>query len=231
MKICIVTGGTHRRFKTHRNHEIYAQKHSYDLRVDYGSYPHLQNATFFKVSAVAAALPHYDWIFWLDDDALFTDFEKKLERFIRVLNKDNILGIGKSPVNPEGLWTYLNSGAFFLRNCPRAFELLRMIQEMPFHKVQAWWNSRRCGMSVPHSEQDALTYILLEHYREQDVRYFDSRDFNARPYHYRQSPTDHFIVHFAGGTKGAKELAIADFARRLRLNKSLLPVNVDFTTS
>jgi len=225
MKICIVTGATYRRFKSHRNHEIYAKKHSYDLRVDYGIYPNLKNVTFFKVSAIAAALPHYDWIFWLDDDAFITDFEKKLEVFIRVLDKNKIIGIGKSPVNREGQWTFLNAGAFFLRNCPKSFDLLRLIQEMPSKKIQAWWNSRRLGMSIPHSEQDALIYVLLEHCQEQDVRYFDSRDFNARPYHYRQLLTDYFIVHFA--ITGDKTKAIAEFGKRFGLDESLVPRHLE----
>ena len=67
--------------------------------------------------------PRVEWIWWLDSDALFTDmsFQVPLENYTDF----NLVLYGfDDQVYRKKLWTGLNTGSFFLRNCQWSLDLL-----------------------------------------------------------------------------------------------------------
>jgi hypothetical protein len=223
-KICIVSGGIPHRLRSDINHRMYAARHSHDYLHDTGPYQALQNIYFFKLHSVEKALPHYDWVFWIDDDAFFTDFEKDLAGFIQDISPDVFLVICKSPVNPQGWSTFLNSGVFFVKNCEASFAFLDAAKAVPLEKVKPWWDEARLG-PYTGTDQDAVTYTLHENHLLSKVRLLDYGAFNNRPYHYQARANEHFIVHFPGVPD--KHAAIDEFSRRYDLqNGTLIPNRV-----
>ena len=78
MRLGIVSGGRPPRYRSYINHGVYALKHGHTYIRNLTSYPNLQTPNFHKLHAVADALPAFDWVLWLDDDAFFTDFERDI---------------------------------------------------------------------------------------------------------------------------------------------------------
>jgi hypothetical protein len=226
MRLCIVSGATHHRFYADTNQRIYAKRHGYDYRFDMGPYDlgtHMarRKVGFFKISAVERALPDFDWVFWIDDDAFFTDFDKPLAPFLDGIGPDVFWVACKSPVNPEGRWSYLSSGQFFIRNCEESFAFLRTVRNVPPEVIKPWWDEQKVGLSTT-GDQDAFVYTLLTDNLLPRVRLMEYQTFNNRWYHYEERLNEHLIVHFAGAEK-QKRLDIANFAAKFGLDESLVP--------
>lgn len=220
-RLCIVSGGIPHRLKSDINHRLYAARHSHEYLHDTGPYAALKNIYFFKLHSVEKALQYHDWVFWIDDDAFFTDFEKNLDDFIQDVGPDVFLVICKSPVNPQGWSTFLNSGVFFVKNCADSFAFLNAAKTVPLERVKSWWDETRLG-PYTGTDQDAVTYALHENRSLTKVRLLDYNAFNNRPYHYQALANEHFIVHFPGVPD--KHAAIDEFSRRYDLqNATLVP--------
>jgi hypothetical protein len=224
MQICIVSGTTNRRFRSDINHRIYADLHGYDYVFDTGPVSTLQNAYFLKIQAMQRVLHQYDWVFWIDDDAFFTNFDRRLESFVEGIQRESFLLICQGLVlNRRGQFAFLNSGVFLLKNCGESTRFLELVNRVPLTAVKAWWNARKFGVFTS-GDQDAITYVLHEHSLISKTSMLPYNAFNNRPYHYCDSPGEHFVVHFRVGQKPA---AILEFARKFGLDEaSLLPQSV-----
>jgi len=219
--MCIVSGGIPHRLQSDLNHRLYAAHHSHNYIHDTGPYHALQNIYFFKLHSVEKVLPDYDWVFWIDDDAFFTDFEEDIAGFIQGIDPETFLVICKSPVNPQGWSTFLNSGVFFLKNCADSFAFLNAAKAAPLEQVKAWWDEARLG-PYTGTDQDAVTYVLHESHSLQKVRLLHYDAFNNRPYHYQGRADEHLVVHFPGVPD--KHAAIRDFSRKYDLqDETLVP--------
>src|SRR5262245_3084233 len=128
MKISIVSGSSRPKFDSPANHHAYAVRHGYGYRFDLGPHPMVPRPPYFKLGAVAQALPSCDWLFWLDDDAFFTDLDRPLETIVGALDPHLLVAFCGAPVNPRGLTTFLNSGAFFIRSCADALVFLDAVR-------------------------------------------------------------------------------------------------------
>ena len=93
-----------------------------------------------KLLFAEKCLPHCDWFMWIDADACFTPHAGclKMEDF---LDDDYFFICQKGFKNQ---WT-LNSGVFFIKNCPKSFDFLSELyktspleKHLP-HYVTNWW--------------------------------------------------------------------------------------------
>ena len=126
-----------------------------------------------------------------------------------------------SPVNPEGGWTYLSSGNFFLRNCPAGRRLIEAAQATPLDMVKAWWDPARLGMFTG-GDQDALVYqVRTDPEFAQRVTILEFERFNTRPYHFERAG-QHFLTHFTTQPAVSKSAQMAAFAARFGLNPFLV---------
>jgi len=100
------------------NHKAYCDKHGYDYIVYQGRFSK-RHPAWDKIKAVQEILPNYDYVLWIDTDAIFIDFNQKLENFIIYPEKYNGY-FCKDPTN--GI--YANTGVFLLKNCQWSVDLL-----------------------------------------------------------------------------------------------------------
>jgi len=220
MKICIVSGGTRLRLPSPVNHKVYADIHHLDYRLECGSNGRLKNPYYFKLDVIARLLPDYEWVFWIDDDAFFTDFSTDPREYCRVQPEKAFIVLADGRVRPGEGCTRINSGVILMRNCPEAQTFLRLCLDTEIATVRAWWVPSEHGMFT-NSDQDTLLYRLL---------YAEASDFfvivphlnlNARPYHYAKELTEHFICHFPGLPN--KVNAIRQFGDRFGVGLTLVP--------
>ncbi|KAK4521977.1 uncharacterized protein ATC70_004516 [Mucor velutinosus] len=144
-----------------------------------------------KIDAVQKVLPKYDWLFWMDMDAvimnpnitvqgILDDLRAKYPDGPRAFEKNIDLVIAK-PTKDK----MINAGVFFMRNTEWAQKFLNAVQDS-----KKWYNQG------PSYEQGAMwDLIQLPGYKERVLLLEnDDHTFNTLPYRY--VPGD-FIVHFA----------------------------------
>ena len=221
MKILILSGADHLRFPTMLNQKAYAGKHGYRYRFDISPYARRENLYFHKLEAISDALQDTDWLFWIDDDAAFTQIEKRLEDQVPELENSSLCAIFcASPINPLGGWTTVSSGNFFVRNTETGRELIAQSKETRLDMVKEWWDADKLGMFTS-GDQDALVFqIKTNALFANAVQIMEYERFNTRPYHFTRAD-EFFLVHF--NVPGvAKEKLIEQFAQQYGLNRFLL---------
>lgn len=103
MNILILSGADYLRFPTMFNQKAYADRHGYRYRFDISPYANRENLYFHKLDAISDALQDTDWLFWIDDDAAFTQLEKRFEDQVPELKDPSLCAIFcASPINPLG---------------------------------------------------------------------------------------------------------------------------------
>ncbi|MDR6951968.1 hypothetical protein J2X65_001319 [Ancylobacter sp. 3268] len=131
MRLGLVSGAHPPKLRSHINHRVYAELHGLDYEYDARRYENLQTPHFHKLMAVLAIIESYDWVMWLDEDAFFTDFSFDVTGLIRSEPAEVFFVACKSPISPQGGWTFLNSGVFFVRNCTSGRKLLSDALSVP----------------------------------------------------------------------------------------------------
>jgi hypothetical protein len=115
-----------------RNMRAYCDYHGYDLLVIDRSLDPARPLVWSKLVALMRYLPDYDWILYMDGDALFANFSITIEDRLRVpdggahchradgrVRPNEFLVAGHAVANDS-----LNSGVMLLQNTPRVMDLL-----------------------------------------------------------------------------------------------------------
>lgn len=205
------------RFNSQANHRLYAERHGY--RYIFDSTPRFDRRTYMrKMEAIQEYLDLFDWLFWVDDDAYFTDFSIPLEQFIAIAPNSDFI-VCKSPSTKE-LSTHISSGQFLLHNTPGAHRFIADALATDLVKVKAWWRSH-LGMFTK-GDQDALVYLM-----ETDPAFaapfysiLDHQNFNNRNFEYESRLDEHFLVHFTGKSKVQDKV---NFCERMGCNEYICP--------
>lgn len=192
------------------NHASYCDAQGYEYIYDIA--PTSQTGFFSKIEKILKFLPYFDYVFWIDDDAFFMQFDKKLEDFI---NTDKDFIFCASPVN-DGRWTYLSSGNFFIKNTASSTKLLQQVLNTSLEKVETWWDVEKFG-DFTRGDQDVIVYCL-QHSRDASYKILEYSAFNSRPYHFINRCDEHFLVHFTGHKK---QLMATQFAKRFQIEDHL----------
>ncbi|BEG76745.1 hypothetical protein HBIAX_03824 [Achromobacter xylosoxidans] len=220
--LTIVSGCDRLRLKSFVNHKFFADLNdvnyvwSFMLRRD-GLNPYLR-----KIDAVQSALGADEWLFWLDDDAYFTDFSWRLLPYVSPYSKYDLV-ICKSPIN-NGAWTYVSSGQFFLKSTRRSAAFLDAMRNTDLEQVKTWWSQEKYGMFTS-GDQDVMVYVLATDPRFREGEFFvrlDYSEFNSREFHYKESADEHRLLHLASAIK-TKEQLLEGFRERFDLNEFLIP--------
>lgn len=179
------------------NKREYAQRHNYAFIGRSNEFAQQELRTtkrrpvWGKIDAVQKVLPKYDWIFWMDMDAVIMDQDQTVQGILddlrskyedgpRAFEKNIDLVIAKPKRDKM-----INAGVFFLRNTEWAQAFLNKVQE-----TTEWYNRG------PSYEQGAMWDILQLPGFKEHVLLLENDDhtFNTFPSLY--VPGD-FIVHFA----------------------------------
>jgi hypothetical protein len=181
---CMEPSGT----KASLNKRSYADKHGYAFVARSKEFaqqamrPDQRRTVWGKIDVIQKVLPKYDWVFWLDMDAVVMNSEQTIEDlFERVEINDQTHFIIVRP----GTDKMINAGVFLIRNTPWSFQFLDEIQN------QTEWY--RQG---PSYEQGAMWDIMRREEFIQHTKFLDRENhlFNTFPKFYQQND---FIVHFA----------------------------------
>jgi len=95
----------------------YADRHGLDLKAFTDGFDRTRAFQWSKIQFIKRVLPEYEWVWWLDADAIITNQKKGIGRF---LFQDADVVIGHQLETDS----FCNTGSFFVRNCPFSFWLL-----------------------------------------------------------------------------------------------------------
>lgn len=205
------------RFNSQINHRCYADCHGYHALFN-GAPERDRRRYFRKIETILRYLDLFDWIFWIDDDAYFTDFRVPLTRFLEDAGEAEFV-ICRSP-STKKLFTKFSSGQFFLRSGPRARAFLEAVMATDLEMVRAAWRDDLGYFT--RGDQDAMVY-LVEHdprFAGGFCRILDHNCFNNRDFEYEQSLDEHFLLHITGR---AKQQSLREFVARIGCNRFLTP--------
>jgi hypothetical protein len=228
VKLGVVSGGVPQRYGAHVNHSVYSRLQGLDYHLDRRLYDNLQTPHFHKLAAVLRIIEKYDWILWIDDDAFFMDFEQDMRRFVCNLSERVFFVACKSPIDPSGGWTFLNSGVFFVRNCASGHRLLQEALCTPKAQVEANWRQDVFGLLAP-GEQTHLIHVMHRDNLLHGCVLHHWAQFNARPYHWPEgAPADRYpVVHFAAAGSDRAE-AIKAFGAQFGRDETLVPPQLSY---
>lgn len=220
-RILVLSSHTKPHFPAPVNHALYCERHGYDYLFDATPY-RLKSPFDQKTLAIVNALGRsdHDWLFWIDDDAFFMDFDVALADIAAAHGGDFIFC--RSPVSPKGQWSEINAGIYFVRNTPEAAAIMREVLDADNAAVREWWDADRFGMyTTDGSDQEKLLYVFDRRGMLGDrVKVLDHTVFNARPYHFTRTARDHFICHLA--SHADKYVPYRDMQRRFGLDRYLM---------
>ncbi|GBB93376.1 hypothetical protein RclHR1_02160002 [Rhizophagus clarus] len=153
-----------------------------------------------KVDAIEKLLPYYEWIIWLDMDAIFVNKSLTVEHLLemfeeRVGGKEEFEKINMIVARPVGD-RMINAGVFLIRNSDWAKDFLR-------RGIQA-----RYDLSYADSlEQAAMRDAIRHPFWRKNVLYLDNDDHSINTFPDRYVRGD-YIVHYApvGGCPAAPVL-------------------------
>jgi len=221
-RLCILSGrfpGTE--FLSAWNHRAYANRHGH-------TYIHCNwpteapNRYLTKFHFVREYVRHFDWLFWIDDDAFFVDLECGLAPFAP--GEGELISFCRSPAN-KAIFTYLSAGQFLMRGGEEGAVFVEAVLAGDLKAVEAWWRED-LGMFTK-GDQDIIVHLLHEDERFRGrARLFDHHAFNSRLSDLQADPAEVFLLHFTG----PRERKLADHRRAAALlgrGPSLLPEAVE----
>lgn len=137
------------------HNQEYADKHQYKLHC-FTNVLDNRPPSWSKILILMSLLSQYDWMMWIDADAIFTNFETKIGDFI-ISHEDSDLIIEKDDQN-------INAGVFLIKNCPESFEFLAEVYSQTPFILHQWW------------EQAAIIHLIDYKKQKVGVHVRDSRD-------------------------------------------------------
>lgn len=179
------------------NKRHYALSHNYAFVARSGEFgqqslrAETRRPVWGKIDVVQKVLPKYDWIFWLDMDAVILNQNQTVQTLLDQLRKDYPQGARAFESNIDLVIAkptkdkMINAGVFFMRNTEWSQKFLNAVQES-----KKWYNQG------PSYEQGAMWELIQQPGFKEHVLLLENDDhtFNTLPKRY--VPGD-FIVHFA----------------------------------
>lgn len=162
------------------NKQRYAEKHGYDLFLYHSLLDKKRPASWSKIKALEKHLNNYDWLFWVDADALIMNDSIKLESLIDT--KFNFI------IAQQERSKHTNCGVFFIRNSDWSKRLLKDIYaQKQFINHKNW-------------EQAAFHYLLNRNYNncKKHVKIVRQRVMNSAYWREGIYQPGDFIIHFYG---------------------------------
>ena len=156
-----------------RNRIEYCQRHGYAHVAACENLEPARHPVWSKMKLLLRHLPEFDWMLWLDADALIVNRDITLESFVDS-SADLIV-----TADHNGL----NAGVFLLRNSPAAARFLELA-----------WDRADC-IDHPWREQEAMCRVLRDHPELIRVKFVERTSLNSYFGLDRPGP-ETLIVHF-----------------------------------
>lgn len=220
--ICIVSGRyPESSFHSFVNHKIYAAIHGYSFI--YCNWPTKSiNPYLNKIHYINEYIDHFEYIFWIDDDAFFIDMSISLREFIP--QNEAFLSICESPKYKKN-FTSISSGQFFIKSTPLAKKFINDILSLDMKIVETWWK-QEYGMFT-NGDQDKIFYLMNQKngYRD-NYQLYDYKRFNSRIENIKNIEEHNiFILHLTGDKK-TKKKSLKEAQKILNMNKYLVKQDI-----
>lgn len=177
----------HAAYPAMQNKRQYANRHGYTFvsRSEEYTYQKAQigrKVVWGKIDVLQKVLPHFEWVLWMDVDALIVDRNLDLAELINRIG--TMVDAGKwrttslivsRPVGDE----MLNAGVFLIRNTPWALTLLETVQANHGSWARNGWEQKALALAIAQPEfarntvylspNDRLFGTLSSHYKDGDA--------------------------------------------------------------
>ncbi|CAG8500929.1 567_t:CDS:2 [Dentiscutata erythropus] len=167
-------------YMSSENKRIYAQKHGYAFiprSLEFQQNTHNPNLkTWGRIDAVKKVLPYYDWVLWIDNDAIIINQEVSIQELFKNKSSANNDNISRSKKDLK-----FNAGVFLIKSSEWSFEFLKKMQEMK-------------GL---HNEQESMWQLFNEYPSLKDHTLVLDHDDHTFTTFSDDWQNDDFIVHFA----------------------------------
>lgn len=165
----------------------YCMRHGYDYIEDDSVYDETRPIAWSKILLIRKYLPKYDYVVWIDADAMIMDLSQKIEDKLELMNGKDMMVLSD--------WQMINTGVIFAKNTVQVIEFL-----------DAWY-TKTDFLKSHNWEQDALVNI---HSTGSDnvhnVLHVNSHRYEAQIQSYIFAyKKGHFILHLAGYRSNKQE--------------------------
>jgi hypothetical protein len=180
---------------THYNKELYAKKHGYMIQAKTKDFEPNFHIYFEKMRFILKLFNEYkdlDWAFWIDCDAMITNFNIKLEE---IVDNDYHLIISKDINN-------INAGCYFIRNSYEGKEYMNMMINNNDKYFDHIWGDQQCIIDsyetykniikiLPQKKFNSYDYNLYSHLFIKDENWY-------KAYNDGNWEKGDFVIHWPG---------------------------------
>ncbi|KAG0043590.1 hypothetical protein BGZ83_011255, partial [Gryganskiella cystojenkinii] len=193
------------------NKRIYAARHGYDFVARAAEFAQEEyrgrRLVWGKIGAMQKVLPHYEWLFWMDMDAVVADLDKDLRTILDFAeenkreDQDEISLVVVRPVRDSKL----NAGVMLIKNTDWSRRFLSEVQ------TRSEWFMKSSY------EQAAIWDVMMEPKWASGVYLYDKNDhvMNTFPKQYIEGD---FVIHFAPA--GCPSVPVLEALRKVKAGES-----------
>ncbi|KAL6842914.1 hypothetical protein ACP4OV_027227 [Aristida adscensionis] len=188
---CRGAAGDHLLLRFLKNKADYCRLHGIELLYNRAILHPAMAWCWAKIPIVRAAMlahPESEWVWWVDEDAVFTDMDFSLP--LAKYRGRNFVFHGKpKKVFEQRSWVGLNAGVFLIRNCQWSLDFLdewaRMGPAWPEEHAR-WGKIIRAALSdTDHdwaNDQSALVYLLLTNWERLESKMHIETEYDFQGY-------------------------------------------------
>ncbi|GJJ73511.1 hypothetical protein EMPS_05869 [Entomortierella parvispora] len=201
------------------NKRLYAEKHGYDFVARAAEFAQEEfrgrRLVWGKIGALQKVLPHYEWLFWMDMDAVVADMDKDVRELLKFAEEnkrpeqDEISLVVVRPVRDPKL----NAGVLLIKNTDWSRRFLNEVQ------TRTEWYAKSSY------EQAAIWDVMMDPQWTSGVYLYDKNDhvMNTFPKQYEEGD---FIIHFAPA--GCPAVPVLEALRKVKNGESVKGVGIDY---
>ena len=138
--ICSMATGRHRELLAESAPTLaaYAERHGWSVVLTSEDLEPARPASWSKVKLIRELLPEYDFVFWIDADAIIVDLERDL---LAEVTEDADAWFARHPQAYDAGAAVLNAGVFLVRSTPFAEDLLGAVWSAEEFIDHNWWEN------------------------------------------------------------------------------------------
>lgn len=159
--------------------------HGYDYRLVQIPRAVGRSGTWIKVTAIKEALEHYEYVVFMDSDAMMPYPNLPMEWLFNYweITPETLVAMALDPEAPHNLdWngrTFLNTGFIIAQQSPRTHELFEAWDDCPTET--RYPDCAKWGREWPHEQSAFGNHVRYEFNRSEDIRVLSCAEANGCP--------------------------------------------------